>query len=82
MGGFLFSSFAGGSGSISSFLLLLLSLFGGSFEESGLSSGSRSGGSSLPSSAVWVLGSGEGNVPVTISASQSPRPPGTASTAV
>ena len=32
--------------------------------------------------AVLVAGSGAGRVPVTISASQSPRPPGTASTAV
>ncbi len=32
--------------------------------------------------AVWVSGSGPGRVPVTMSASQSPRPPGTASTAV
>lgn len=32
--------------------------------------------------AVRVAGSGSGNVPVTMSASQSPRPPGAASTAV
>lgn len=32
--------------------------------------------------AVRVTGSGSGNVPVTMSASQSPRPPGAASTAV
>ena len=32
--------------------------------------------------AVLVAGSGSGKVPVTMSASQSPRPPGAASTAV
>lgn len=32
--------------------------------------------------AVRVTGSGSGNVPVTMSASQSPKPPGAASTAV
>lgn len=32
--------------------------------------------------AVLVASSGSGNVPVTMSASQSPRPPGAASTAV
>ena len=33
-------------------------------------------------SAVFVAGSGSGSFPVTMSASQSPRPPGAASTAV
>lgn len=33
-------------------------------------------------SAVLVAGSGSDNLPVTMSASQSPRPPGAASTAV
>lgn len=38
--------------------------------------------SSLLWSPVWVSGSGPGSVPETMSASQSPRPPGAASTAV
>ena len=33
-------------------------------------------------SAAFVAGSGSGRVPVTMSASQSPKPPGAASTAV
>ena len=48
------------------------------------SSSSRAGSpsSSGIGAAVWASGSGPGRVPVTMSASQSPRPPGAASTAV
>ena len=47
------------------------------------SSSSRTGSSSSGIvAAVWASGSGPGRVPVTMSASQSPRPPGAASTAV